>query len=56
MKALGIPAEVIDMKDYDPDDQLVDEVRLVQREDACALLSKKTQQQLKHCHIMSNIS
>uniref|UniRef100_UPI0037E747AA S-adenosyl-L-methionine-dependent tRNA 4-demethylwyosine synthase TYW1 n=1 Tax=Semicossyphus pulcher TaxID=241346 RepID=UPI0037E747AA len=25
VKALGIPAEVIDMKDYDPDDQLADE-------------------------------
>lgn len=24
---MGIPAEVIDMKDYDPDDQLADEVR-----------------------------
>lgn len=32
--ALGIPAEVIDMKDYDPDDQLADEVRRVQRDDA----------------------
>uniref|UniRef100_A0A672IHP5 S-adenosyl-L-methionine-dependent tRNA 4-demethylwyosine synthase TYW1 n=1 Tax=Salarias fasciatus TaxID=181472 RepID=A0A672IHP5_SALFA len=25
VKALGLPAEVIDMKDYDPDDQLADE-------------------------------
>lgn len=25
--ALGLPAEVIDMKDYDPDDQLAEEVR-----------------------------
>lgn len=31
VKTLGIPAEVIDMKDYDPDDQLADEVREVQR-------------------------
>lgn len=23
---MGLPAEVIDMKDYDPDDQLADEV------------------------------
>lgn len=29
VKTLGIPAEVIDMKDYDPDDQLADEVSLV---------------------------
>lgn len=36
MKALGVPAEVIDMKDYDPDDQLADEVRGVPREDALA--------------------
>lgn len=36
MKALGIPAEVIDMKDYDPDDRLADEVsgEGVPREDA----------------------
>lgn len=27
VKILGLPAEVIDMKDYDPDDQLADEVR-----------------------------
>nr|ACQ57873.1 tRNA wybutosine-synthesizing protein 1 homolog [Anoplopoma fimbria] len=26
VKMLGIPAEVIDIKDYDPDDQLADEV------------------------------
>lgn len=26
VKTLGIPVEVIDMKDYDPDDQLADEV------------------------------
>lgn len=26
---MDIPAEVIDMKDYDPDDQLADEVRQV---------------------------
>lgn len=32
MKTLGIPAEVTDMKDYDPDDQLADEVSHVQRE------------------------
>lgn len=29
VKALGIPAEVTDMKEYDPDDQLADEVSLV---------------------------
>lgn len=27
VNTLGIAAEVIDMKDYDPDDQLADEVR-----------------------------
>uniref|UniRef100_A0A3B3CUP2 Flavodoxin-like domain-containing protein n=1 Tax=Oryzias melastigma TaxID=30732 RepID=A0A3B3CUP2_ORYME len=27
VKTLGFPAEVIDMKDYDPDDRLADEVR-----------------------------
>lgn len=31
MKTLGIAAEVIDMKDYDPDDQLADEVRKGER-------------------------
>lgn len=31
---MGIPAEVIDMKDYDPDDRLADEVSQVQKEDA----------------------
>lgn len=30
VKALGIPAAVVDMKDYDPDDQLAVEVRLDQ--------------------------
>lgn len=30
VKTLGIQAEVIDMKDYDPDDQLAEEVRQVQ--------------------------
>lgn len=34
VKTLGIPAEVIDMKDYDPDDQLAEEVRQVQRANA----------------------
>lgn len=29
VKNLGIPAEVINMKDYDPDDQLADEVSLL---------------------------
>lgn len=28
VKALGIPVDVINMKDYDPDDQLAVEVRL----------------------------
>lgn len=37
---MGIPAEVIDMKDYDPDDQLADEVSQVQREDAFSTSSK----------------
>jgi len=27
---LGIPAEVVDMKDYDPDDRLAEEVRKVE--------------------------
>lgn len=27
VSTLGIAAEVVDMKDYDPDDQLADEVR-----------------------------
>lgn len=40
VKALGIPAEVTDMKDYDPDDQLADEVSQVQREDAFSLSDK----------------
>uniref|UniRef100_A0A3B5ALR3 Flavodoxin-like domain-containing protein n=1 Tax=Stegastes partitus TaxID=144197 RepID=A0A3B5ALR3_9TELE len=40
VKTLGIPAEVIDMKDYDPDDQLADEVRLLQREDASSMFSE----------------
>lgn len=31
VKTLGIAAEVIDMKDYDPDDQLADEVRKGER-------------------------
>lgn len=30
VQTLGIPAEVIDMKDYDPDDRLADEVSKVQ--------------------------
>lgn len=30
VKALGIPAVVLDLKDYDPDDQLAVEVRLDQ--------------------------
>lgn len=30
VQALGLPCEVIDMKDYDPDDQLADEVCKVQ--------------------------
>lgn len=47
---MGIPAEVIDMKDYDPDDQLADEVRQVQREDAFSFLpSVKRQQQVEAC-------
>lgn len=37
---MGIPAEVIDMKDYDPDDQLADEVSQVQREDAFSVRCK----------------
>ena len=41
MKALGLPAEVIDMKDYDPDDQLADEVSQVQREDVFSSCSKE---------------
>lgn len=32
VKTLGIAAEVIDMKDYDPDDQLAEEVRKVEGE------------------------
>lgn len=31
---MGLPAEVIDMKDYDPDDQLADEVSQSKAEDA----------------------
>lgn len=31
VKTLGVTAEVIDMKDYDPDDQLADEVRKGER-------------------------
>lgn len=31
VNTLGIAAEVIDMKDYDPDDQLADEVRKSER-------------------------
>jgi len=29
-----VPVKVIDIRDYDPDDQLADEVRPVKREDA----------------------
>lgn len=57
VKTLGIPAEVIDMKDYDPDDHLADEVSRVQREDAVSLFSKGTerqQQQQQQKHIRSN--
>lgn len=43
---LGLPAEVIDMKDYDPDDQLADEVRRVQREDAFSSINKRQQRHM----------
>lgn len=39
VKSSGIPAEVIDMKDYDPDDQLADEVRKLQRDDEASCSS-----------------
>ena len=32
MESSGVPAEVIDMKDYDPDDRLADEVSKNPRE------------------------
>lgn len=35
VNSLGITAEVVDMKDYDPDDQLADEVK------KCKIISKE---------------
>lgn len=40
LEALGFPAEVIDMKDYDPDDRLADEVSQNQNQQTLSRLSE----------------
>lgn len=57
VKNLGVAAEVTDMKDYDPDDQLADEVSHAWRDDAFVCsdpqLDHVRSRTLKQCKIYS---